>query len=277
MRIAILGLGQAGQLYAADLITLEWKVSGFDPAPVPTPSGLRRAPSVAEAVAGAELILSLTGGMFATAVAAQAAETIAPGACYADFNSASPADKREIERAFAATEAVVADVAVLAPVPRRRAATPLLASGPGATRVAEALRPIGAPVDVLDEPVGAAAGRRLLRSVFMKGLAATVLEAVSAGAAAGCEQWIRDQIAGELGPNGAAVVDRLIDGTHEHADRRRHEMQACRAYFDELDSPASVCDATLEWLDRLAAHAAPPAPVAAPTAPAPPAPVAARI
>jgi 3-hydroxyisobutyrate dehydrogenase-like beta-hydroxyacid dehydrogenase len=248
MRLAILGLGEAGQLYAADLVTLGWTVSGFDPAPVPTPSGLRRASSVAEAISGAELVLSLTGARSAVAVAVQAAEAIAPGACYADFNSASPADKREIEQALAATEAVVADVAVLGPVPRRRAATPLLASGPGATRVAEALGPTGAPVDVLDEPVGAAAGRKLLRSVFMKGMAASVLEAVSAGAAAGCEQWVRDQIAGELGPDGPALVDRLINGPREHVDRRQHEMQACQAYLDELYSPAWVCDATLEWL-----------------------------
>lgn len=254
MRLAILGLGEAGQLYAADLVTLGWKVSGFDPAPVPTPNGLRRASSVAEAISGAELIVSLTGATFAIAVAAQAAETIAPGACYADFNSASPADKREIEQALAATEAVVADVAVLAPVPRRRTATPLLASGPGAARVAEALRPTGAPVDVLDEPVGAAAGRRLLRSVFTKGLAATVLEAVSAGAAAGCEQWVRDQIAGELGPEGPALVDRLVNGAREHADRRRQEMQACQSYLEEVDSPTWVCGATLEWLDRLVSH-----------------------
>jgi 3-hydroxyisobutyrate dehydrogenase len=257
MRIAILGLGEAGQPYAADLVTLGWKVSGFDPAPVPTPGGLQRASCVAEAISGAEFILSLTGARFATAVAVQAAETIAPGACYADFNSASPAGKREVEQALAATRAVVADVAVLAPVPRRRAATPLLASGPGAARVAEALRPTGAPVDVLDEPVGAAAGRKLLRSVFMKGLAATVLEAVSAGAAAGCEQWVRDQIAGELGPHGPALVDRLINGTREHTDRRRHEMQACQTHLDELDSPTWVCDATLEWLDRQAALPAP--------------------
>jgi 3-hydroxyisobutyrate dehydrogenase-like beta-hydroxyacid dehydrogenase len=251
MRIAILGLGEAGRLYASDLIAIGWDVSGFDPAPVPTPPGLRRASSVAEAVSGTDVVLGLTGARFATDVAAQAAEALSPGTCYADFNSGSPAGKREVEQVLAASGAVVADVAVLAPVPRRGAATPLLASGPGAARVADAFHTTGARVDVLDEPVGAAAGRKLLRSVFMKGMAAIVLEAVSAGAAAGCEQWVRDQIADELGENGTALVNRLIDGTREHAARRAHEMAACRDHLGELGVPHPMCDATLVWLRTL--------------------------
>jgi hypothetical protein len=58
---------------------------------------------------------------------------------------------------------------------------PLLASGPGAAAIAGLLRPLGAPVEVLDGPPGAAMGRKLLRSVFMKGLASVVCEAVAAG------------------------------------------------------------------------------------------------
>ncbi|WP_194924338.1 DUF1932 domain-containing protein [Catenulispora pinisilvae] len=251
MRIAILGLGEAGRLYASDLIAIGWQVWAFDPAPVPTPPGLRRASSIAEAVKRADVVLGLTGARFATHAAAQAAEALTPGACYADFNTGSPAEKRAAERALVGTGAVMADVAVLAPVPRRGAATPLLASGPGAGRLAQAFRAAGAVVDVLDEPVGAAAGRKLLRSVFMKGMAATVLEAVSAGAAAGCEQWVRDQIAGELGGNGTALVARLIDGTREHAARRAHEVRACRDYLDELGASHPVCDATQAWLRAL--------------------------
>jgi 3-hydroxyisobutyrate dehydrogenase len=137
-------------------------------------------------------------------------------------------------------------------VPRRGAATPLLVSGPGARRVAEVFLAFGAEVEVLEAPAGAAAERKLLRSVFMKGLAATVLEAVTAGAAAGCEQWVRDQIANELGQDGPALVDRLITGTTTHAARRLHEMTAARDHLAGLGTPASITDATLAWLARLA-------------------------
>jgi hypothetical protein len=86
----------------------------------------------------------------------------------------------------------------------------------------------------------------------MKGMAAVVLEAVSAGAAAGCEQWVRDQIADEWGENGPALVERLITGTKAHAGRRVHEVQASRDYLAELGVRTSVCDATLAWLGEIA-------------------------
>jgi 3-hydroxyisobutyrate dehydrogenase len=252
VHLAILGLGEAGRRYAEDLLAAGWKVTAYDPAPVPAPDGVLRVASGPEAVAEAEIVLSLTGAGVAERAAAQVAPAMRERTCFADFNSASPATKRAVARAFDGTGVRVADVAVLAPVPRRGAATPLLVSGPGAQAVASALRAAGAPVDVLEAEVGAAAGRKLLRSVFMKGLAATVLEAVSAGAAAGCEEWIRDQIAGELGPDGRALVERLIDGTRAHAARRVHEMRASREYLRELGANTAVSDATLSWLEELA-------------------------
>ena len=248
MRVAILGLGEAGRRYATDLVAANWLVSGFDPAPAPTLEGVRRADSAAEAVKDAELVLGLTGARFAVTAAADAAPALASGACYADFNSAAAAEKRAVAEALAGTGALVADVAVLAPVPRAGAATPLIVSGPGAQAVADALRPVGAPVEVLAEPVGAAAGRKLLRSVFMKGLAAVVIEAVTAGEAAGCADWVRQQIAAEIGP---ALTDRLITGTRAHAARRVHEVEASRDYLAELDAPTPITDATVTWLRRL--------------------------
>jgi len=75
MRIAVLGLGEAGSLYAEALAASGSHVAGFDPAATPTPAGARRAASVVEAVAEAELVVALTGAAKAVA----AAEESAPG------------------------------------------------------------------------------------------------------------------------------------------------------------------------------------------------------
>jgi 3-hydroxyisobutyrate dehydrogenase-like beta-hydroxyacid dehydrogenase len=249
MRVAILGLGEAGRRYGADLAAAGWQVTGFDPAAIPTPPGVSRAPSIRDAVLPAELVVSLTGSQFAESAAAAAAGALAGDACYADFNTAAPAVKRAVAARIG--EARVADVAVLAPVPRLGAATALLVSGDAAATVAAAFQSVGADVAVLDEPTGAAAARKLLRSVFMKGLAATILEALTAATAAGCPDWLRDQIAGELGPGSPALVDRLITGTRQHAARRVHEVQASRDYLTELGVPTPVCDATIAWLTHL--------------------------
>jgi 3-hydroxyisobutyrate dehydrogenase-like beta-hydroxyacid dehydrogenase len=258
MRVAVLGLGEAGRHYAADLVAAGWVVTGYDPGAAATPDGVRRAGAAAEAVAGADLVLSLTGARAAVPAAAEAAAGLPAGACYADLNTGSARLKEQVAEAVRPSGAAVADVAVLAPVPRAGARTPLLASGPGAARVAELLGVLGAAVEVLAEPVGVAAARKLLRAEFMKGLAAVVLETVAAGAAAGCPDWVRGQIAGELGPGGAALVDRLITGSALHAVRRVDEMEAVRGQLAELGVRADVCEATLTWLRALAAGEPPP-------------------
>lgn len=253
MRAAVLGLGEAGGRYAADLAAARWQVSGYDPAPVHTPAGVRRAASVLAAASDCELVIGLTGAAQAASVAAAAAPAMRAGGCYADLNSASAARKREIEVALAGAGAHVqmADVAVLAPVGRSGAATRLLVSGPGAAEAAAAFRAQGAHVEVLDAAVGAAADRKLLRSVFMKALAAAVLEATTAARAAGCESWIRDQIAAELGPGGHGLVDRLIEGSAKHAVRRIAEIEASRELLSDLGVPTPVCDAAMTWLELL--------------------------
>ncbi len=118
MHAAILGLGEAGSRYAADLTAAGWQVSGYDPAPVDTPAGVLRAVSAAAAAADSDLVIGLTGAAAAPAAAAAAAPGMRPGGCYADFNSASAAQKRQVEMALAGPGAMVemADVAVLAPV-----------------------------------------------------------------------------------------------------------------------------------------------------------------
>ena len=76
------------------------------------------------------------------------------------------------------------DVSLMAPVPGRGLRTPMLVSGPGATAYADLLAPLGAQVEVVEGPAGEASRRKLLRSVFFKGMAAAVTEAVAAAAAA---------------------------------------------------------------------------------------------
>ncbi|MBP2472906.1 3-hydroxyisobutyrate dehydrogenase-like beta-hydroxyacid dehydrogenase [Crossiella equi] len=250
MHVTILGLGEAGRRYAEDLSNLGWQVTAYDPAPTPTPRGTTRARTPQDAVTDANLVLSLTGATAATRVAWQVAEALPTEACYADLNTTSPAAKLTIAEAVGPPR--TADVALLAPVPRSGAATPLLASGEAATTFAALFLPTGAELTVVPGPPGTAAGRKLLRSVFMKGLAAVVLEAMEAAEAANCADWLHTQIATELGPAGPALVDRLVSGTKIHASRRIPEVQACQDYLTILDSPTDICAATLMWLVRLA-------------------------
>lgn len=252
MKCAVVGLGEAGGRYAAALANHGHEVIGVDPADNPTPDGVRRVGSVLEAVADAEFVLVMTGAAASPSIAKAAGPCLLPKACYADFTSSAPAVMEQLAGTIEETGASFADVAILGPVTWHGAQTPLMVSGSGGKAVDGLMSAVGAKVEVLDAPAGAAMAHKLLRSVFMKGLASIIWEAVEASRAAGFEQWARDQIASQLAGDGHAVIDRLLSGTKLHAARRSLEMKDSAAYLESLGVAPLMTRATEASLQRIA-------------------------
>jgi len=214
-------------------------VRGYDPA-VPDSSADART-----AVDGADVVLSVNAAKVALEIAAEAVPVLVPGAVFADLNTTAPALKRELA---ALVGPGFADVALLGPVPARGLGTPALASGPGARAFADAVGPLGMPVTVVSEQAGDAAAMKLVRSVFMKGLAASAVESMRAAEAAGCAGWLADEIANVIG---RPLLDRLLTGSEQHAARRVDEMEAAAELLRELGVEPRVADASAGLLGEL--------------------------
>jgi 3-hydroxyisobutyrate dehydrogenase-like beta-hydroxyacid dehydrogenase len=243
MEVAVLGLGEAGALIARDLVAAGCTVRGWDP--VGRPDALPLAPSALDAVRGAAVVLSLTTAAHALEAARSVAAGLSQDTVYADLNTSAPGLKRELA---AALPVPFADVALVGVVPGLGLRVPALASGAGAERFAELFRPLGMPVEVVGDRPGDAAGLKLLRSVFMKGIAAATIEALAAARAAGVEGHVRADIAGVLGE---PLLERLLEGSQMHAARRVHEMEAAADYVRELGVEPRVAVAAAEWLTQL--------------------------
>jgi 3-hydroxyisobutyrate dehydrogenase-like beta-hydroxyacid dehydrogenase len=248
--VAVLGLGEAGSRIAADLSTAGAVVRGFDPKVAAGP-GITECTSDADASSGADIILALTSAHEAKDTLELALPGVRPDAIYADLNTASAGLKAGLAGLAASAGIGFADVALMSPVPGNGLRTPMLVSGPAAAGYAQVLGKLGATVEMLPGPAGAASARKLVRSVFYKGLAAAVTEALSAGRAAGCEDWIRDNIRGELEGFDAATLDRLEQGSIRHARRRAEEMAASADLLRELGVPARIATASEQWLAQL--------------------------
>jgi 3-hydroxyisobutyrate dehydrogenase-like beta-hydroxyacid dehydrogenase len=248
--VGVLGLGEAGGRLAADLVSVGVEVHGYDPSTVPAPEGVTRAADSGAAVAGSTVVLALTTASTALAAAESALPGLRTGAIYADLNTTSPALKRDIAALVAGAGAQFADVALLGSVSARGLGTPALASGPGAQGFAEVLGPFGMPVEVVSERPGDAAIRKLLRSVFMKGLAASALESLHAAEAAGHASWLEGEIAAVIGE---PLLDRLVEGSRRHAVRRVDEMEAARELLLELRVEPRIAAASAAVLAELAA------------------------
>jgi 3-hydroxyisobutyrate dehydrogenase-like beta-hydroxyacid dehydrogenase len=246
---AVLGLGEAGGRLAADLVAAGAEVRGYDPVARAEPAGVARVPDPAAAVAECDIVLSVNSAAAARAVAEAARPALRPGSVFADLNTASPILKREL--AALVGDAAFADVALLGPVPARGLRTPSLASGSGAQLFADALTPLGMPVEVVSGEAGDAAARKLIRSVFMKGLAASAIESLDAAAAAGQTGWVEVEIADVIG---GELLQRLLTGSRAHAVRRVDEMEAAAELLVELGVDPQIARASAAVLARLAAE-----------------------
>ena len=247
-RIAVLGLGEAGSRIASDLAAAGADVRGYDPAGVEA-LGVAVVPDIATAVRGCEVVLSLNAAKAALDVARAAFPALEPGTVYADLNTASPQRKQEIARCAVDAGRLFADVALLGAVPARGVATPALASGAGAQAFADAFRPYGMQVQVVSDRAGDAAAMKLVRSVFMKGLAAAAIESIEAAEASGHADWLRGEIAAVIGE---PLLERLLEGSRRHAERRTDEMEAARKLLVELGVEPRIAAASAAVLASLA-------------------------
>ena len=88
----------------------------------------------------------------------------------------------------------------------------------------------------------------MLRSVFMKGIAAAAIESLEAARVAGVEERVRADIAGLLGES---LLERLLSGSRTHAARRVDEMKAAAVYLEELGVEPRIASAAAAWLEQL--------------------------
>jgi len=255
-RFCVFGLGDAGARIAGDLAAAGAEVHGYDPAEVATPPGVVRHPRPGPAAAGAGVVLAVTAAADATTALTQALDAIPRDAVYADLATAPPALKRSLGAVAGVAGLGFADVALMAVVVGTGLRTPALASGPGARDFAAVVAPLGMPVEHAGDEPGGAATRKLLRSVFMKGLAAVVIESMRAAEAADLagETWAN--IVDQITVADEELVRRLVTGTPRHAARRVHEMEAAGELLAELGVEPTMTDATTTHLRRIEADPA---------------------
>jgi 3-hydroxyisobutyrate dehydrogenase-like beta-hydroxyacid dehydrogenase len=264
-RFGVLGLGEAGGAIAADLVAAGADVRGYDPADVPTPSGVGRAGSGPGAVAGAEVVLAVTSSKTAFGVLDGVADALERAAIYADLSTSSPALERRLAERAGRVDVGFVDVALMAPVPGNGLRTPALASGRGAERFAAIMVPLGMAVEVAGDEAGLASTRKLLRSVVTKGLAQLLVESLQAAEAAGLAGETWDNLVAQLASVDEALVRRLVSGTARHAARRVDEMEATAEMLSDLGVDPTMTRATLARLRTVAAD-----PDSVPPTPPPP-------
>ncbi len=262
--VALIGFGEAGGILGADLVRAGCQVTAYDIL-IRDASGRARleraaaaaqvglAASLAEAVRGAELVISAVTASACIEVATSAAPLLAPDSWFLDLNSASPASKQQAAAAVAAAGGRYVEAAVMAAIPPQRLATPMLLGGAAASLLAPVLQGLGMKVSVVATEVGVASAIKLCRSIMIKGIEALTVECLFAARHFGAEEAVLASLhqtfphMGWLGGQGDYLVSRVA----EHGRRRAAELREVAAMLKSIGHESLMADATALRQDEL--------------------------
>jgi 3-hydroxyisobutyrate dehydrogenase-like beta-hydroxyacid dehydrogenase len=238
--IAFLGFGELGRVLGSALApTFEVR------------SWSRSHGTLAAALEDAQAVISAVPGSAAESVFSRALPMLSEDTLFVDLTAATP----DVKESAAARHALYVDGAVLGTVAASGAAVPIVAAGEGAERFRELVSPAGLNVSVLDGEAGTAARLKLVRSVYMKGRDALVLEMMLAARRLGVEDVVARSIAGpgEEVPF-TELSERVLRALAVHAGRRSEELESAAALLRELGVDPLVTEAgsaRLKWLADL--------------------------
>src|SRR5688572_4494720 len=209
----------------------------------------------AQLAAACDLLFSTVTSSSALEAARQTTPFLEGRHTYADLNSVSPALKRDVGSAIAATGAAFVEAAVMAPVQPHGHRVPMLIGGPAARPFVEAMAPLGMRLEALDGPVGKAAAVKMCRSIVVKGIEALLAECVLGA----CQYDADEQVFASLqetwpGIEWKTLADYTMGRVVVHGERRAREMEEVAETLRAIGVEPMMAEATArrqDWSARL--------------------------
>ena len=263
-RVCLIGFGEVGQILAGDLAgkaeLAAYDVLFADPSSLPSCAlrnhAVRAGASAAEAVAGADLILSAVTAAQDVEAARAAAGAIGKGTFFLDLNSASPGMKQASAGIIDGAGGRYVEAAVMAPFPPKRLASPMLLGGPHASALAELAAPLGfTGLTIFSNQVGQASATKMCRSVMIKGIEALLTESMLAARHYGVEATVLASLSDLLPlPDWEATARYMISRSLEHGVRRAEEMREAARTVAEAGVAPTMSAAIAQRQDWAADH-----------------------
>jgi 3-hydroxyisobutyrate dehydrogenase-like beta-hydroxyacid dehydrogenase len=262
--VAFVGFGDLAAGWATELLERGTHVTAYLPSESPSRRsgaaavraqrcGVAPTEDLAGTLDGAAVVIAGVPASAAVAVAERCATHLTSGTLYVDPSAGTPEAKQAAAEWVEPTGALYADVAVLGTVSLSGLSVPLIASGPGAAAFVDAGRELGMDVRLIGPTSGDAARIKLIRSVYMKGRDALLVEMLMAASRCGLEDQVIDSIAAAPGEQVSfrELVDRVLPALTRHAGRRADELASAAAELNRLGVKSTVADAAeqrLRWM-----------------------------
>ena len=226
-RIAMIGFGEVGGIFAEDLAAAGAELAAFDTAPAAQArAGQIAAPDIGTACRDAAIVfVCVTAGSVLDAMRSLEG-AIGHAPFVVDVNSVSPGTKQEAAAIIGRAGGRYVEAAVMASVPPKRLRTPMLLGGPDADGFVQAVAPFGMDLTVFAPEIGRASSVKMCRSVMIKGLEALTTECMLAARHYGVEQDVLRTMGDTLPhPDWPGLARYVISRALIHGKRRAEEMR----------------------------------------------------
>lgn len=264
MRLGLIGFGEVGfemaRGFKGEGLTgiLAYDVMQGDPVYGPLvqervqASGVKMVSSPAEVLGAADVVIVAVPGAKALETAQGLRPYLRSSAVYVDVAAASPEVKRSIWEEIKGTGVSFVDGAMLGPLPVYKHKVPMLVSGNGCDQFLKLMLPYHMDVEKVSDTPGEATGIKLVRSIFMKGLPALLVEVLEAASIMKVDHLVLKSLATTMNAcTFEQTFNRLVTGSAVHAERRAHEMEDVIAMLESIDVKPTMSRATYERLTWL--------------------------
>jgi len=172
---------------------------------------------------------------------------------YIDVSASAPAVKQSIWEEIKDTGVSFVDAAMLGSLPLYKNKVPTLISGSGSDLCLELMVPYGMDLEKVSETPGDATGIKFVRSIFMKGLPALLVEVLEAASTMKVDHLVLKSLAATMNAcSFEQTLNRLVTGSAIHAERRAHEMKDVISMLEGIHVEPTMSKATSERLTWLA-------------------------
>lgn len=258
----VIGFGEAGTIFASELAkhhrvkVWDSKLTGNTGEVMRDKAhtcGVHAVDSLAGALANAQWIFSLVTAGNSLNLVRECQPLLRVGQSFLDCNSVAPGTKRQAAE-YCLGRANYVDVAVMAPVLPKRAATPLLIGGETAQEAVQFLQQSGLNARIGSNQVGDVSAIKMCRSVMIKGLEALTTECLLAARHYGVEDEVLASLHASFPSLGweGDFPHYMISRVAEHGVRRAEEMREVVKMIEDAGLPASMSKGTVATQQQLA-------------------------
>ncbi len=211
--------------------------------------------SALEVAKGSDVLFAAVPSSNTLEVCRLVRDVLRPGQLYVDVSASTPRVKQQIWDQIKDTGVLFVDAAMLGSLPKDKHKVPISASGNGAAQFLQTMGPVGMNITLAGEQAGAASAIKLVRSIFMKGIATLMIEMLLAADA----YDVSDEVVSSIGESMDNIpftshLDRLVTGSAIHSVRRAKELDGSISLLEEAGLAATMTAASKEALEALAAY-----------------------